>query len=77
MLTEVELVKEINERLNKNELNEDSMKYVNKIKELENKLRELQQTAEVETQRIRGATALLVELVAESEGLLDKSESSQ
>lgn len=87
MLTEQEVLAVINEKLGKDELKPSTMRYINKIKVLDNLLKEHQasfksltsqaQAADLEIQRIKGATSILLELVAEEEGLLAKPENSQ
>ena len=87
MLTEQEVLAVINEKLSKGELAPSTMKYVNKIKILDDLLKEHQisleslnskiQIVTFEIQRIKGATSILLELAAEEEGLLIKSENSQ
>ena len=87
MLTEQEVLAVINEKIKKGELKPETMKYINKIKALDtllkghqesfNRLTSEAQAADLEIQRIKGATSILLELAAEEEGLLAKPENSQ
>jgi peptidoglycan hydrolase CwlO-like protein len=79
-MTEQEVITKLNELIAGNNLKENTAKFVNKIKTLDNQLVSLQnevKTAtdkikgiETEMIRIRGAISALIELAAEEEGLL-------
>lgn len=81
MLTEQEAIAQLNERITKKQLKASTERFLaklkiledslnssqNQIKDLTNKIREL----ESEILRTRGAISMLLELAAEEEGLLD------
>jgi hypothetical protein len=84
MLTEQEAIAQINERITKKQLKPSTEKLItklktlenllnndqNQIKDLNNKIREL----DAEMLRTRGAISMLLELAVEEEGLLDNQE---
>jgi CII-binding regulator of phage lambda lysogenization HflD len=80
MLTEQEALAQLNEKLGRNELNENTKKYIEKLKYL-NSLLNTQQSAiedlnkkiqiiEKDIYKTRGAISILLELAAEEEGML-------
>lgn len=80
MLTEQEVLAHINERMSKNQLKDASSKYVEKLKVLQGILQSNQKNVEELKQKLayeetqimkaRGAISILLELLAEEEGLL-------
>lgn len=80
MLTEQEVIAQLNEKLAKKTIKADTAKYTNKLKELETLLNDHQKEMDnlkgkmkktrAEIQKIRGAISILLELAAESEGLI-------
>ena len=81
MLTEQEALARINEKLANKDLKEETQKYIEKLRSLEeilkkhqNNLADLNAKArqlESEIQRTRGAMSILIEMAAEEEGLLE------
>lgn len=87
MLTEQEAIAQLNEKIAKKQIKPATMKYLAKIKFLEeqlkthqNQIKELSDKisgTENEIVRVRGAISMLLELAAEEEGLLaDNQENS-
>jgi predicted nucleic acid-binding Zn-ribbon protein len=80
MLTEQEVAAYINEKLAKKELKDSSVRYANKLRALESilnshndALKDLSESVrniELEIQRTKGAISMVLELVAEEEGLI-------
>lgn len=80
MLTEQEVLAHINDKIAKNQLKETSNKYVEKLKVLQEILQSHQKniedykqkltTEETQSMRTRGAISILLEMLAEEEGLL-------
>jgi len=80
MLTEQEVLAQLNERLANKTLKANTTKYTNKLKDLEallnghqkeiDSLKEKLKKNEAEVQKIRGAISILLELAAETEELI-------
>ena len=80
MLTEQEVIAVLNEKLSKNEVKPETMRFINKLQSLEKMIQEqatnmkslTDQVAALqdEVKRTRGAKSMLLELIAEEEGLI-------
>ena len=80
MLTEQEAIAQLNEKIANGTVKPETKKYLDKLAALQSrlekqiseldKIREQEKQADIEIQRLKGAISILLELCADSEGML-------